>query len=389
MNKGNKRSYDLVIFNYKRAFTLTEVLIATAIVGVIAALVLPMVITTYQNKAFEYMQTKQTESITSTLEALPVLENKTRFSETMMSSDDISDDTSGLFLKKYFKVARYCGNIDDGGANCFASEYFSYNETTHQRESHKAKDLISRGTCAQLKNGTSICITPQPKTKDGDWTAVQVVMDLNGLKGPNVVGRDFVPLFSLPLISAGSVDLTRTQGREGVFAENETPITPTEVEECTSYTTDKSNGCCKYKKRKNMINAGDVCCQNPQIGPTVAACNTAITLTINYWPTESYYSKGVKPWMSTGSSISNGTTSTGLSIPDTLGVKIRCKNGSEQGGVIYGAAITSAIQSNKKLDWPNGITSEDCRHPNETLLWSNNSMTQITINGITYKLKQY
>ena len=53
-----------MIFNYKRAFTLTEVLIATAIVGVIAALVLPMVITTYQNKAFEYMQTKQTESIT-------------------------------------------------------------------------------------------------------------------------------------------------------------------------------------------------------------------------------------------------------------------------------------------------------------------------------------
>ena len=88
-----------MIFSYKKAFTLTEVLIAVAIVGVIAALVLPMVITTYQNKVFEYMQTKQTDSITSTLEALPVLENKTRFSETMMSSNDIGEDSSGLFLK--------------------------------------------------------------------------------------------------------------------------------------------------------------------------------------------------------------------------------------------------------------------------------------------------
>lgn len=385
MNKGNKRSYDLVIFNYKRAFTLTEVLIATAIVGVIAALVLPMVITTYQNKAFEYMQTKQTESITSTLEALPVLENKTRFSETMMSSDDISDDTSGLFLKKYFKVARYCGNIDNGGANCFASTYASYNEATHQRENTKAIDLIPRGTCAKLKNGTSICITPQPKTKEGDWTAAQVVMDLNGLKGPNVVGRDFITLFNLPVVSAGSTDITRTQGKEGVFAENETPITPTEVEECTSYTTDKSNGCCKYKKRKNMIKAGDICCQNSQIGPTVAACSTVVTLHMNYYPTT--YSSPVKPYSMASSTFKLDPAS--ATLPSSLAVKIRCKNNSEQGGEVTATQIMDAISGHDNLYWPQNVTDSSCVFPHETLLWTTNSTQQVTINGTTYKISQH
>ena len=374
-----------MIFSYKKAFTLTEVLIAVAIVGVIAALVLPMVITTYQNKVFEYMQTKQTDSITSTLEALPVLENKTRFSETMMSSNDIGEDSSGLFLKKYFKVARYCGNIENGGADCFAPTYTSYNNTTHLREHSKAVDLIPRGTCAQLKNGTSLCITPQPKTIDGDWKSVQVVMDLNGLKGPNVVGRDFISLFNLPLVNVGASDLTRTQGMEGVFAENQTPIQPTEIEECVSYTTDKSDGCCKFKKKRNMIKTGDICCQNAQIGPTIAACNTVVTLHMNYFPT--YYNSPIQPYSKSSSTFKLDPSN--AKLPSSLAVKIRCGNNSEQGGSVSADQIMNALKSGSDLYWPDKVTSASCVYPRETLLWTGNSTQQITVNGTTYKISQH
>ena len=378
-----------MIFNYKRAFTLTEVLIATAIVGFIAALVLPMVITTYQNNMFEHMYNKENESIKAIMESLPVTENKSRFEDTMMSSDTISDDTSGLFLKKYFKVAKYCGNITDSGADCFAPEYAVYKEApTHIRESVKAVDLIPRGTCAQLKNGTSICIAPQPKTRTVDWKSAQVVMDLNGLKGPNVVGRDLRVLEALPTVSAGSSVAGKQQGVEGVFAENETPITPTAIEECSSYTKDSSDGCCLYKKRNNMIKTGDICCTaNSKIGPTVAACNTTITLHLNYFPTSSSYKYGDTPYTRASGTFKLDPSS--ATLPDSLAVKIKCGNGTYSGGTLSATTIMSALANKKDAQWSGQIYDKSCAFPSEDLVWTTNSGTSVTINGITYKISKH
>lgn len=377
-----------MIFNYKKAFTLTEVLIATTIVGVIAALVLPMVITTYQNNMFEYMNTKQMDSIKSTLESLPVLENKSRFADTIMSSDTIGNDTSGLFLKKYFKVAKYCGNITASGADCFSPEYALYNETTHHRESLKAVDLIARGTCAQLKNGTSICITTQPVTPTADWKSVQVVMDLNGLKGPNVVGRDLRLVQNVNTISAGTSVAGKAQGAEGVFAENETPITPTAVESCSSLTQDPSDSCCLYKKNEGMIQAGDICCSNSKIGPSIGACSTSVTLHLNYYPTETKYKSGDTPYSQISASNFKIEPAT-AKLPSSLAVKIRCGNGTYQGGTLSATTIMSALANNQDAKWSGQIYHESCAYSNEDLLWTTNSGTSVTVNGVTYKIQKH
>ena len=52
-----------IMKKYKRAFTLTEVLIAIAIVGVLAAIILPMVITKYQTQAFEGINSREKDCI--------------------------------------------------------------------------------------------------------------------------------------------------------------------------------------------------------------------------------------------------------------------------------------------------------------------------------------
>lgn len=378
-----------MIFNYKKAFTLTEVLIATAIVGVIAALVLPMVITTYQNNMFEHMYNKEYKSINAIMESLPVTENKSRFSDTIMSSDTIGDDTSGMFLKKYFKVAKYCGDITGTGADCFAPEYAQYTETPpYIRQIVKPTDLIARGTCAQLKNGTSLCITPQPKTPTGEWKAAQVVMDLNGLKGPNVVGRDLRVLASLPTVSAGSSVAGKQQGVEGVFAENETPITPTAVEECSSYTKDSSDGCCLYKKKNGMIKTGDICCTaNSKIGPTVAACSTSVTLHLNYYPTSSDYKSGDTPYTKASSTFRLDPST--AKLPDSLAVKIRCGNGTYAGGTLSATTIMSALANKKDAKWSGQIYDKSCAYNTEDLVWTTNSGTSVTVNGITYKISKH
>ena len=89
-----------MIKRIKKAFTLTEVLLAVAIVGIIAALVLPMIITKYQEKVMAYMAERQMQSISSAIETLAVTENKSRFAETTIGSRIDDDDHTGKFIKK-------------------------------------------------------------------------------------------------------------------------------------------------------------------------------------------------------------------------------------------------------------------------------------------------
>ncbi|MGN0030573.1 MAG: type II secretion system protein [Candidatus Gastranaerophilaceae bacterium] len=165
--------------NYK-GFTLTEVLLAVVIVGIIAALVLPTLITNYQDKSFSQKYTRETQTIKNTIDGLAAAENKGSFFETMMYVDAEPQsyaDSSEKFLKKYMRVSKLCG---DNNGDCFAKTYYEY----------KGGDKIVykpayKGSCAILKNGSSICITPQINN-----IGVSLILDINGPKGPNVIDKD-------------------------------------------------------------------------------------------------------------------------------------------------------------------------------------------------------
>ncbi len=179
------------LWRVKFAFTLTEILLAVLIVGIIVALVLPSVITRFQNNIFEHSYKREVQSISDLVDKLAVDENQTDFHNTSMYlSSDIEengtyDNSSGVFLKKYFKVSKYCG---DDKTNCFASKYYNFENRTR-----KEYTFTSKGSCAILKNGMSLCISPQiGETVISGW------IDLNGKKGPNVLNRD-LRLFSIDL----------------------------------------------------------------------------------------------------------------------------------------------------------------------------------------------
>lgn len=167
-----------------RAFTLTEVLIAIVIVGLLAALVLPILIQHFQDNAFTKMYTRQVNTISDAVDALPVAENKASFFETMMFKEDATTDyssTSGEFMKKYLRIAKDCGNSN---GNCFAKTYYEY----------KNRDKVVytpeyKGYCATLKNGVSICMTHQYTTGEV-LNQIEGIMDLNGPKGPNIKDKD-------------------------------------------------------------------------------------------------------------------------------------------------------------------------------------------------------
>lgn len=385
-----------MINRIKKAFTLTEVLIAVAIVGVIAALVLPIVITNYQERVMSYMARRQLQSIKSALESLAVTENKTRFGETTMGQGIDDDDHTGKFIKKYLRVSRYIGSpsTSSGISDAFASEYYKYEEKDgkHLRTKVTRAELDLKGSCAQLKNGISICITSQ-----FGGTPVKVLMDVNGPKGPNIIGRDLIPWGwqdsewseSIDLITDSSAD--RSGGAHPIIAENETPITPAQDPDCTSLFSDASTRCCKWKRDNNKINdKNDVCCSNSAISGTLAACAETVTINFNFYPTQGEYnSSNNKPYAKY-----SGTTVTPEiaieSIPAELGVKIKCGNGTYQGGVLSGSTIKSVMLAKSgNMYWPKKVNSSSCVFNQGKLYWSNNDSTSYTVSGVTYVLKQH
>lgn len=374
----------------KIAFTLVEVLLAVAIVGVIAALVLPSVVTQYQNKVSEYKVKRQMDAVKSALNGIVVNENTSKFTDTLMYSPTTTysvDNTAGKFLKKYFRVAKYCGAPSGGKSDCFAKEYFEYSNGGKK----DFKNLALEGACALLKNGSSICITPQRVGNN----PVQVALDINGPKGPNILGRDLF-LASSEETQISLVDIANSSPDRVtdnvINAENKPPIVPDPDDPCAS-AGDWSNACCQYRLTNNLIkDSNDVCCGNVDVAGSVPACYKEAEIHANYYPTTSQMDAidlifGTKPYIKASSNTY--ITPSSLRIPSGLSIRIRCQDGS-YGPVLSSEDLQKAIDTKSgDFQFDGKIKKKACAYPNETLLWDGNKSTTIKINGLTYKLKQH
>lgn len=265
----------------REGFTLTEILLAVAIVGIIAALVLPATISKFHNELLAQHAKRESQAIKSTVDQLVVTENKANFGETMMYTTSVDsadmDDTAGKFLKKYFRVAKYYGaaatNAEKIKSECFADKYYEY--SNNDKKVFDISDNLI-GACAKLKNGVSICIQPQIGQNN-----IQGIWDLNGPKGPNIKGRDY-DTFSIEPVKFSSFDLLSKATSEVMNQANPNlqpdPENPCEV-------GDFSTPCCTYYMNKGVINSKDhECCSNSEIKPLVPVCASDIKLRLNLYP---------------------------------------------------------------------------------------------------------
>ena len=231
------------------AFTLTEVLLAVLIVGVIAAMVLPAVVTKYQDKTFESAFKREVHSLQDSIDSLAALENKPSFYETSLAK------TPETYMKKYLRVSKYCGT---SGKDCFGKFYSEY--SNHEKKTYTPS---YDGNCAILKNGTSVCLNV-------NGGSIDMLIDVNGPKGPNVLGRD-LRTYTHTVRGKDGYDMSSS----GIIALNQTPIKednsesdpdptptptpdpdPTPTPKCTA--SDTSLTCCKERTIKDE---SDACCQ--------------------------------------------------------------------------------------------------------------------------------
>ena len=209
-------------------FTLAEVLITLAIIGVVAAMTLPTLIQNQQKRSLEVATQKFYSNMSQAVKKYMADEGVDDLRNTpLISSEDGSDEESAQeavnnFVKKYFKVVKEC----DSNGGCFAStnDYKRQDGNTLLGEESIEEYYLGYSKCFAFVIADGMCMIVQPVSSGGPlWIHV----DINGKKGPNKVGYDYwdMVIFYDGSIDEGSVTPECRKNNECDFGSN----SPSEV----------------------------------------------------------------------------------------------------------------------------------------------------------------
>lgn len=184
----------------KPAFTLAEVLITLGIIGVVAAITIPTLISKYQKQ--EYV-TKLKKTYTQTNEVLKLMSAEMNCANdlkcTGLFDTTTTSQTLGTAIVKYFKVVKDCGIVK--GQGCLTAStnnnYDGASATNTNYDNYSGFDfynfITADGISFSIYNYSSNCGNNYSNGITNNMTQAcgRVLVDINGpTKGPNVYGRD-------------------------------------------------------------------------------------------------------------------------------------------------------------------------------------------------------
>ncbi len=171
-------------------FTLAEVLITLAIIGVVAALTIPSVVRNYQERQI-VTQLKKAYSSLSQAFNLAVLQNgdPTGWDLIGMNSAQGNKNLRDKMVP-YLKTIKICQD----GEKCFSDKRRDLNGV------ERSISLNDANVCSniQLSDGTMAAFRVWDKDcKLSNMYCGQITVDLNGYKQPNQLGRDIFAFYVL------------------------------------------------------------------------------------------------------------------------------------------------------------------------------------------------
>ncbi len=169
-----------MIKKHKPAFTLAEVLITLGVIGVVAVLTVPNLVSNYQSKVLATQLKKAYNEIASAGALAISMEEALSFKET-----ETWNETHD-FLDKYFKKAKDCGKFstDDIITNCFEKDW--KDEDGEVIDFYGGDYVDDASHCIVAKTGYIFCLS---YGDDGVG-----FLDINGTKKPNKLGKDAFPV---------------------------------------------------------------------------------------------------------------------------------------------------------------------------------------------------
>lgn len=210
------------------AFTLSEVMIAVVVLGLIAALTIPVTITHFRQESMLSMLKK---NYTELQHNLTLLQSerfyKGSLTNSILSLANTNSNTLETSAKKFFEeYYTYSIDCEEGITNCFAAKYSTISGTSAD---FSCKDGSRKGRSVLLKSGSAMCIIPADMNGT-TFVPVTIYIDVNGTKNPNKAGRD---LFTFKIYNDFSIDETPLGSNRKADPENR----------CQTRTSPLANGC--------------------------------------------------------------------------------------------------------------------------------------------------
>ncbi len=194
-----RKSASHLITSKAAAFTLAEVLITLAVIGIVAALTLPGLIQNHNEKAWSTAKDLWEKKLTETVRRMNI--------DGVMTGHDSTEDFMNTF-KNYMKVIKTCDNGDIN--KCYSPKIVTTGkddapldietETLTSASSMGLKEWQTNTNTMSfvVADGTTVIMAYQPECPYADPiedTGSQVscmgyMVDVNGKKGPNRVGKD-------------------------------------------------------------------------------------------------------------------------------------------------------------------------------------------------------
>jgi len=169
------------IYLPKKAFTLAEVLVTLAIIGIVAALTIPILINNTTDNG-NYTKWKKTFSaVAQAVKKIDAQQDGINFSTDTTFRDDF--ETAMSFLKK-----DTMGNLTTG---IVYKLYKSTGTRTFSAQSYPGA-ILTDGTRLAFDSLSPTCGATQGSLQ---YICGRIAVDVNGIRPPNTVGKDAFALF--------------------------------------------------------------------------------------------------------------------------------------------------------------------------------------------------
>ncbi len=175
----------------RAAFTLAEVLITLGIIGVVAAMTMPSLIQKHQEKA-AVTALKKAYSILSQAVQIAIAENGTP-DNWGYTTEDV--DKMLKTIEPYLKVTKTCYEIGDKCRNIadiimLNGGVWTAADVWHIKNKTRAALVLNDGMVISALALSDDCSTVYGKGKEAEHICGEYIVDINGNKSPNTVGKD-------------------------------------------------------------------------------------------------------------------------------------------------------------------------------------------------------
>ena len=252
----------------RAAFTLAEVLITLAIIGVVAALTLPGLIQNHNEKAWSTAKDLWEKKLTETVRRMNI--------DGVMTGHDSTEDFMNTF-KNYMKVIKTCDYNDIN--KCYSPKIVQTGSDSEPIEVETSELTTAEnlgnsewGTNTMsfvIADGTTVIMAYNPNCAYADPiedTGSQVsclgfMVDVNGKKGPNKVGDD--------IALKGQISLSSCDNPIGDMCFS-TDFAPTAIDTCSDITYDKNGTANRFCSTNYWAGAKKACSDMGMSLPTQA-----------------------------------------------------------------------------------------------------------------------